>query len=260
MAKRLHLQFSASQGDDTYNMVDPTHKGEFDGVNSPATRGVGGPDGGYVSFPGGDADEVVQFDAVPGAAIDGEISIGVWFRSDLTFVGTPDPRRQREMLTRRGGKLSCGWEQDNVDYIEWLRVFVKDTNGLSIETDIRDDGEENGAGEKYPTTRDGEWHYLLVRFKPATGPTNGDGEFQVFIDGILRDDEAGHNLVDLDISSSGDWWTVGGRKSGTTGAIDRNAKVDIDEVEVWDHYVKYQDVARQLEAVQSARMGEAAWA
>lgn len=123
-------------------------------------------------------------------------------------------------------------------YFVWMRCYLKAADSTYVETEVRDNNPDPGY-------RDDEWHHVLVRFDPSSGPAVADGKLQLWIDGALIDDEAGHTVDELKISGIEDWWTVGGAKSTSTSVISRNLASTIDNVKIWDEYVSDATIARE---------------
>lgn len=238
---RLQAKFAENTGITTVNSAKPTQVGDLQGSTLPAWRDPPSPNGGsFLFFDGVVAGSVVRFPPDAGTTITGEISLAADVRTNQTFPGSPSTVRQREIITRGGGRLSLGWEQANVSpWIVWLRCYIQGPIS-NFELEWRDD-------DPGPGYRDNEWHNVVVRFRPSSAPGVPDGWAELWVDGVLKDGEA-HDLASLDVSGVSDLWAIGGRVNTSSGAIDRNLLSDIQEVRLYDHYVadwEIEDMAKK---------------
>jgi len=233
----LHAKFSEMAGTQTVNDVDPTHSGVLEGSGIPTWQG-GGPRSTYLDFNGLEGGSIVRFPEKSETMISGNLSVSVWVNTTQTFPGAPAPDPQKEMVTRGGGNFSFGWEEGAVENFVWLRCFFRRPDNVNFELEWRDDNPQPGF-------RDGAWHNILIRFQPSSDDATSDGVAQLWVDGILKDEES-HNLSQLKISGVEDWWIIGGRKSTATEVIDRNLIGSITDVKVWDEYIS--DAQIQIEA------------
>jgi len=230
MALKLYAKLDGTLA----NEQDGTQTGAFEGANADPSY-VAGRLGQALSFSGVEGDKIVVFEEKAATKIAGEITISVWWKTNETFPGAPAADPQKEMITRGGGNLSFGWEEDNVENFVWLRCYLRDSNDTAIETEYRDDSPQPGY-------RDNAWHHYLVRFKPSTGPSQNDGLLNLWVDGVEVDNEDGHDLQDLKVSGVSDHWCIGGRKSSTP-TYTRNLVGLGDEVQIYDEYVDNAKIA-----------------
>jgi len=237
MALRLHAKMSEGSGTTVANEQDGTQTGSFEGSGTAPSWQTDYSPGGqpYLRFTGAEGDKQVVFPEKTATKVAGDMTLSIWWRTSQTFPGTPAPAPQKEMVTRGGGNLSFGWEEDNVEYFVWLRCYLRDSNDTAIEVEHRDDSPAPGY-------RDGEWHHYLVRFQPSTGPGNNDGKLNLWVDGVEVDNEDGHDLQDLKVSGVSDHWVIGGRKSSTP-SYTRNLVGDADELRLYDEYVSDETIA-----------------
>jgi len=235
----LHAAFSEGEGATTVNEQDGTHEGVLEGSTSPTWQtsgGVGGK-GNHLSFNGVEGGSIVRFPEKAETKISGAISVGAWVKTEQTFPGEPADEPQKEIVTRGGGNFSLGWEEDAVEYFVWLRCYFRASDSDYFELEWRDDNPQPGF-------RDGDWHHILIRFTPSSDQSTEDGTAQLWVDGVMKDEES-HSLADLKVSGVEDWWIVGGRKSTSTDVIDRNLAASIDEVKIWDEYVSDATIASE---------------
>lgn len=180
-------------------------------------------DGKLLDYPGNEGGGAVVFNGGPSP--DGTITIGVWVKSTQTFSAVASKPERHTIIARRGGHLTLDWEQDTVDGIVWVRCALRDTTDTIKTIQARDDGQ----------WRDGEWHHILVRFQPSTAPMANDGLLNMWVDGVEVKNEDGHDQQDLKVSGLGDWWAIGARKT-SSGDLDRNLSMRMDEITIWNTY------------------------
>lgn len=234
---RLHAYWPEGSGTTTANGAKPAHVGTLRGTTLPQWRdGAYSPTAGnWLEFNGVEGGAVVEFPADASTTITGEISIAAQVRTSQTFPGAPATDRQKEIVARGGGRLTLGWEEDAVENFVWLRCYIRAEDGDNFELEYRDDNPQPGL-------RDGEWHSIVVRFRPSSGSGVSDGRAEIWVDGVLRDAET-HSVHELGVSGVEDLWAIGGRVNTETSAIDRNLAADIQDVRIYDHYLADWEIA-----------------
>lgn len=143
-----------------------------------------------------------------------KFSLSLWFLiKDYPVNFT---KRQSEMIWGRGSRFMCGFEQDKVDEIIWLRCYIKYQDGKTQEAEYN--------VSRY-LLNDSEWHHLGIAFEKGN-------LFSMYIDGMLVDQEKPVTNAPLELSATNSSFAIGARIK-QNGTIDRQFAGWIDEIKLF---------------------------
>lgn len=144
-----------------------------------------------------------------------EFTVSIWVKTLEDRLNSTT--KQREILFREGSNLMFGYEYENKEEKIWLRLYAKYEDGKTQEVEWRDMGKQS--------TRDGKWHHFAATYKR-------NDRFKLYIDGKLVDSEIAPDKA-VKLSSDHNSYILGARMKDN-GAVDRNLKADLDELNIFD--------------------------